>query len=64
VWKLPSLLELLSNGGPVFSCSWTLDHLSSTLSSWPWSTQTTSFPGLMSAMMVPATMPVSIMGQN
>jgi hypothetical protein len=31
VWKLPSLLKLLSNGGPLFSCSWTLDHLSSKL---------------------------------
>ena len=31
LWKLPSPLELLSNGGPLFSCSWTLDHLSSKL---------------------------------
>jgi hypothetical protein len=31
VWKLPSLLKLLSNGGPLFSYSWTLDHLSSKL---------------------------------
>ena len=31
VWKLPSLLKLLSNGGSLFSCSWTLDHLSSKL---------------------------------
>jgi hypothetical protein len=31
VGKLPSLLKLLSNGGPLFSCSWTLDHLSSKL---------------------------------
>jgi hypothetical protein len=31
VWTLPSLLKLLSNGGPPFSCSWTLDHLSSKL---------------------------------
>jgi hypothetical protein len=31
VWKLPFLLKLLSNGGPLFSCSWTLDHLSSKL---------------------------------
>jgi hypothetical protein len=37
---------------------------SSPSSSWPWSTQTTSFSGLMSALMVPATMPVSTMGQN
>ena len=31
VWKLPSILKLLSNGGPLFSCSWTLYHLSSKL---------------------------------
>jgi len=31
VWKSPSLLKLLSNGSPLFSCSRTLDHLSSKL---------------------------------
>ena len=31
VWKLSSLLNLVSNGGSLFSCSWTLDHLSSKL---------------------------------
>jgi hypothetical protein len=31
VWKLPSLLKLLSNGGPLYSFNWTLDHLSSKL---------------------------------
>ncbi|XP_041374261.1 uncharacterized protein LOC121387305 [Gigantopelta aegis] len=31
VWKLPSHLKLLSNGGRLFSCSRTLDHLSSKL---------------------------------
>jgi hypothetical protein len=31
VWKFPSRLKLFSNGGPFFSCSWTLDHLSNKL---------------------------------
>jgi hypothetical protein len=31
VWKLLFLLKLLSIGDPLFSCSWTLDHLSSKL---------------------------------
>ena len=31
VWKLPYVLKLLINGGPLFSCSRTLDHLSSKL---------------------------------
>ena len=31
VCKLSSLLNLVSNGGSLFSCSWTLDHLSSKL---------------------------------
>jgi hypothetical protein len=70
VWKLPSLLKLLSNGGPLFrrrdgnfhtavvlwmASMWRSPVLgilalctettraSSPLSSWPWSTQTTSF---------------------
>ena len=36
----------------------------SPLSSWPWSTQTMSSSELMSALMVPVTMPVYTMGQN
>ena len=31
VWKLPSFLKLLSNGGPLFICSRTLDDLNSKL---------------------------------
>ena len=32
VWKLPSFLKLLSNGGPFFNCFRTLDDLSNKLS--------------------------------